>query len=1047
MATIMKRMSQRYIVIAVVLFALALTGARLAWISHFHQADQPRAAAGLLDLRDWNWEKGTIALDGEWEFYPGALLTGGESLRPEGSILSVPGGWNAYVRGDGDEDGDRGARSFGYGSYRLIIRVDPGTDANFAVRIPSVRSSSSLYANGRLLARSGVPSDSEDTYEAWNLPYGASFAADRSGRIELIIRAANYKDVREGGIVRSIKFGTEEAIARETHLSVSMQQLAVVVFLLHSGYALILYLIGTRERKLLYFSLLTFSATVMDSLGSNEKVLHQYWQMDYDWGFKLVHLAMAGTAYSLLQCVSNQLPGFWHRIAPWFSRLCGAAALLALVLPARHILTIQALYGGVAAISVLVAIFSMIRTSAKDVKENAPLLLALIAFASNFAWWGIQMVLGISVMYYPFDLIVSTACYASIWFSRYFQAHAEMKSLAAKLQRTDKQKDSFLANTSHELRNPLHGILNISQGVLDRERHSLQARSVKDLEVVLSVGRRMSLILNDLLYAMTLKENAPRLHYGSFSIHSVATGVLDMLQSMREGTPVKLVNGIPDHFPRVRADENRVVQIVFNLLHNAVKFTSEGEVAIRARVEGGKAFVSVTDTGIGMDEETMKRIFDSYEQAGAEETMVEGGFGLGLSICKQLLELHGQSLQVSSTPGKGSEFVFTLPLADSVDAGAEKEAVAAAAIAMAEAAASLYGDARDESTRPEERPSSADRPRILLIDDDPVNLKVLESILSYESYDMTSVTSANQALEVLDEKEWDLVVSDVMLPRMSGYELARAIRARYSISELPILLLTARSQPEDISYGFQAGANEYVTKPVEALELRSRVKALTDVKKSVRERLRMESAWLQAQIQPHFLFNTLTAIRALSEIDLDRMRNMLEAFGNHLRDKFKLQNIDGPVPIEEELSIVRSYLLIEQERYEERLSVSWEIDECKDLRIPLLTIQPLVENAIRHGVMKRSGGGKIAIRVSDFATYAEIAVEDDGVGMDENPLVRQREDDPYMEAGVGLINTDRRLKRMYGKGLRIKSLPGRGTSISFIVDKNVSAEPPADSQE
>ncbi|MCY1457056.1 hypothetical protein D9M71_743150 [compost metagenome] len=97
--------------------------------------------------------------------------------------------------------------------------------------------------------------------------------------------------------------------------------------------------------------------------------------------------------------------------------------------------------------------------------------------------------------------------------------------------------------------------------------------------------------------------------------------------------------------------------------------------------------------------------------------------------------------------------------------------------------------------------------------------------------------------------------------------------------------------------------------------------------------------------------------------------------------------------------------------------------------------------------MKRSGGGKIAIRVSDFATYAEIAVEDDGVGMDENPLVRQREDDPYMEAGVGLINTDRRLKRMYGKGLRIKSLPGRGTSISFIVDKNDAAQPRADSQE
>ncbi len=1044
MAMILKRMSQRKIAIAAVLFALALIGARMAWISYFDQTDQPRAADGLLDLRGWDWERGMVALDGQWEFYPGQWLTGGESSRPDAQKITVPGGWNAYLPGDGSPDG----QPFGYGSYRLMIRVDPGTDTTFSVRVPSVRSSSTLYVNGRKLAGSGVPSDSQQTYTARNLPYVASFTADRSGSIELIMRVANYKDIRPSGIIRSVKLGTEGAIAREAQLSVSLQGLAAVVFLIHAGYALILYLIGTRERKLLFFSLLTFSVMTMDAFGSNEKVLHQYLPVDYDWGFKFVHLSMAGVAYSLLQCVSQQLPAFWRRISPWFSLLCGGAALFALFLPATYILKIQPLYGAVVAVSVVVTIISMVRTSVKDVAGNVPLLFALIAFANNSLWWSIDILTGIKVMYYPFDLILSTAFYASVWFKSYFQAHAEMKGLTAKLQDADKKKDQFLANTSHELRNPLHGILNISQGVLERERYLLQERSVKELEVVLSVGRRMSLILNDLLYAMSLQENAPRLQYSSFSIHSVATGVLDMLQSMREGTSVKLVNDIPDDFPRVYADENRVVQIVFNLLHNAVKFTYEGEVAIRARVERGKVLVSVSDTGIGMDEEAMKRIFEPYEQIGEDSSRIEGGFGLGLSICKQLISLHGESLQVDSIPGQGSEFTFSLRLADSRSGEEERKSAASAAIARAESAASLSADFGDVAAKSEEdRLSSADRPRILLIDDDPVNLKVLESILTFESYDMTSVTSANRALDILDEKEWDLIVSDVMLPRMSGYELTRAIRTRYSISELPILLLTARSQPEDISFGFQAGANEYVTKPVEALELRSRVKALTDVKKSFRERLRMESAWLHAQIQPHFLFNTLTAIRALSEIDLDRMRKMLEAFGNHLRDKFKLHNIDGPVPIEEELSLVRSYLQIEQERYEQRLTVSWQLDECKDLRIPLLTIQPLVENAIRHGVMKRSEGGVIEIRVSDFATYAEIEVKDDGVGMDENPLMRKGEAGADLEAGIGLINTDRRLKRMYGKGLRIRSLPGRGTSISFIVDKNVSANLPVSPRE
>jgi sensor histidine kinase YesM len=300
---------------------------------------------------------------------------------------------------------------------------------------------------------------------------------------------------------------------------------------------------------------------------------------------------------------------------------------------------------------------------------------------------------------------------------------------------------------------------------------------------------------------------------------------------------------------------------------------------------------------------------------------------------------------------------------------------------------------------------------------------------------MMSVTSGKQALEVLDNQEWDLIISDVMMPQMSGYELTRKIRDRFTISELPILLLTARSQAEDIVHGFLAGANEYVTKPVEAVVLRSRVKALTDVKKSVRERLRIEAAWLQAQIQPHFLFNTLTAIRALSEIDLSRMRNMLEAFGNYLRDKFKLHNIDEPVPVEDELSAVRAYLYIEQERYEDRLRVVWEIDECNDLKIPLLTIQPLVENSIRHGIMKRRSGGKITIRISSFETYAEISVKDDGVGMDERLLQRTSDKPSDSCSTVGLINTDLRLKRRYGKGLQIKSRLGYGTTISFIVYK------------
>jgi len=1016
----------RYIAIAGIFFMI-LTGIRLFWIASFHNPDQPHAVHGQLDLRNWeDWDSRTLTLDGEWEFYPHTWLIGGERGAAPGQPdwIQVPGGWN-----DSLQPGS--STPYGYATYRLRILVSPEQERNYSIRIPSVRSSSALYVNGRLLSASGQPGESAETYVAYNVPYSSSFTANGGSVIEVVIQAANYKDPRGSGIVRSIKFGTEERMARETLLSISMQQIAAVVFLIHAVYALILYLVGRRDRRLIAFSLLLVSAMFMYLLGSDEKLLSYWLPINYEFSFKLVHFAMITAAYALLQCIKHQLTAFWRKWVPWLSAFCGAAALLSLLLPARYVVTIQFIYSLGIGVSMLFTILSMLRTSIKEPKDNVLLLLSVIAFMSNLLWWGILMTTGIKVVYYPFDLIASIACFASVWFRHYFQVHAETEQLAAKLQRADKRKDEFLANTSHELRNPLHGILNLSHAVLEREQPSLNRKSVKDLKTVLTVGRRMSIMLNDLLDAMSLQESGPRLQLRSIKLQPIVTGVTDMLHPMTEGKPVRIVNQIPEHFPNVYADENRVIQIVFNLLHNALKFTNEGEVTIRGEVKHGKARIAIADTGIGMDEETRQRVFEPYEQADSAKTMIEGGFGLGLSISKQLVELHGGTLRVRSAPGQGSEFVFTLQLAgqaESLDVKAKEStesAVPAAAVA-APSSPPLWMEQTLTGAA-----SADDRPNLLVVDDDPVNLEVVETILSSDLYAITSVTSGKQALAALDAKEWDLVITDVMMPHMSGYELTRVIRGRFSVTDLPVLLLTARSRPEDIRYGFQAGANDYVTKPVDALELRARVQMLTEIKQSMRERIRMETAWLQAQIQPHFIFNTLNSISALSLIDLKRMRDMLEAFGDVIRSKIKFR--DELVPIEEELNIVRAYLHIEKERFDDRLQVQWEISECGRLMIPLLTIQPLVENAVRHGVMKRTRGGTITIRLTDTGTHALIVIADDGVGIEEEIMQRLSGHPSEPDRGIGISNTHLRLKRYYGKGLDIQSAPDRGTSVSFSV--------------
>lgn len=441
----------------------------------------------------------------------------------------------------------------------------------------------------------------------------------------------------------------------------------------------------------------------------------------------------------------------------------------------------------------------------------------------------------------------------------------------------------------------------------------------------------------------------------------------------------------------------------------------------------------------------LKRLFRPYEQASTNETMIDGGFGLGLSISKQLVELHGGTLVVSSVLGEGSKFTFSLRLAG-LEVEEENDLTNSfeplQSMPIQEIASSVYMEkvkippATNQTTLIE---MNRERPILLVVDDDPVNLQVLEAILPPDEYDLTMVTSGKEALAVLDTKEWDLVISDIMMPQMSGYELTRMIRERFTLTELPVLLLTARSQPKDIQSGFIAGANDYVTKPVEAIEIKSRIEALATIKQSVREQLRLEAAWLQAQIQPHFIFNALNAVTALSDINLDKMRILLDEFSNFLRNKFEFQNMDRLVPIEEELSLVRSYLYIEKVRFEERLQVIWETDDSGDIKVPFLTIQPLVENAIRHGIMKRNRGGTILIRISVYETHAEITVEDDGDGIDEVQLQRILERKADSRSGVGLINTDLRLKRHFGTGLHITSTLGTGTKVTFHVHNRLNS--------
>jgi two-component system sensor histidine kinase ChiS len=310
--------------------------------------------------------------------------------------------------------------------------------------------------------------------------------------------------------------------------------------------------------------------------------------------------------------------------------------------------------------------------------------------------------------------------------------------------------------------------------------------------------------------------------------------VLRLIAPLAQAKSLELVNEVDPATPPVLADEDRLQQVLHNLVGNAVKFTDQGSVRVRAVVEGGRVRVQVVDTGPGIAPEHHQRIFESFEQVEESATREHGGTGLGLAVSRKLVQLHGGEMALQSAPGEGSIFGFTLdaahaeappatPPALREDSGPGWTGPAAADIAVAVA---VDGEPATEAGS-DRAPivDAAERLRILVVDDEPVNQLVMHNHLTHANFEVLQAESGMRALELLGRGEKvDLILLDVMMPKLSGFEVCREIRKTHLPTQLPVVMITARNQTQDLRVGLQVGANDYLTKPVAKGELLARIR-------------------------------------------------------------------------------------------------------------------------------------------------------------------------------------------------------------------------------
>ncbi len=291
-------------------------------------------------------------------------------------------------------------------------------------------------------------------------------------------------------------------------------------------------------------------------------------------------------------------------------------------------------------------------------------------------------------------------------------------------------------------------------------------------------------------------------------------------------------------------------------------------------------------------------------------------------------------------------------------------------------------------------------------------------------------------MHVIDHHNIDMAILDVMMDDMTGLELCKHIREKYTLFQMPVLLLTAQVNRDALIHGFRAGTNDFLTKPFSSEELKARVRTLINMKNSALEAITNEAAFLQAQIKPHFIYNAINTMVSLCDTDPSRASDLLVEFSLYLRKSFDFTNTEQLVPLDSELEYIRSYLKIEQARFEDKISCNYHIDDMHmGLMIPPLILQPLVENAVKHGIGKKFGKGQIDIRIGNQAGYTILSVEDDGIGMDKdhvNRMILQSQN----SKSVGLRNINKRLKHYYGIGLHIESEPNKGCKVTMKIPNN-----------
>ncbi|BBY66359.1 SpoIIE family protein phosphatase [Mycolicibacterium helvum] len=447
------------------------------------------------------------------------------------------------------------------------------------------------------------------------------------------------------------------------------------------------------------------------------------------------------------------------------------------------------------------------------------------------------------------------------------RSYGEQQRRVEELAELDRAKTTFFSNISHEFRTPITLILG-PVAELRTRAPGLDEHVQKELDVIQRNGLRLAKLVNTLLDFSRIEANRVQAHYEPVNVAEVTAELASVFRSAIDRAGLQLIVDCQPLDEPVYLDHDMWEKVILNLLSNALKYTFDGTITVRVFRDGDEAVVSVADTGIGVAAAEMPRLFERFHRIENARARSTEGSGIGLALVKELVGLHSGTIAAESVAGAGTTFTIRLPMgsahlpADAVTpAGAGLGSSGIAEPYVQEALRWLPDNDADHMSEVPDPPSGVSAPRRVLVADDNADMReYLVRLLRGAGYRVDAVADGQQALARIRAELPDLVVSDVMMPRLDGLALVAALRTNTSTVGVPVLLLSARAGQEASSEGLRAGADDYLVKPFAAADLLARVRANIELARLRTHHTRWRAALVESLQEAFFVCDEVGAV-------------------------------------------------------------------------------------------------------------------------------------------------------------------------------------------